>query len=259
VDLGDVLRDRQRLVALHDPEHDGVVGIPVTARGVGDRRIVERRDAPAAAGIGVAEFAVVDQDATPTEETPVDLGVGVGEELFPTLLDEQEEVGLVGAVVGVSGRVPGDQVVGGAQPDAAFAVGVLGERDVGQRVERIDELGAPDSPGPKNRMRSAMYQAWRASPWSTTSCNAADSSISPTVNCACRSTIAVRTSGASARSAAGASGAVGYRKTAPFAGTGAVESAPATGPSVFVAHAVRVSVPTIEQRCRSEAMTLCGW
>ena len=64
MDLGDVLGDRKGLVAFDEAEHDRIVGIPVAARRVGDRRIVERRDAATSAAVRVAEFAVVDQHAT---------------------------------------------------------------------------------------------------------------------------------------------------------------------------------------------------
>jgi uncharacterized protein YcfJ len=140
VDLGDVLRDGERLVALDHAEHDRVVGVPVAAGGVGRRRIVERRDAPAVAGAGVAELAVVDQHPAPADESPVDGGVGIGEERLPLRLEQQEQHRLVDSVVGVVGGVPGDQVVGGAEPDAAFAVGIVGEGGAGQLFERVDEF-----------------------------------------------------------------------------------------------------------------------
>ena len=73
---------------------------------------------------------------------PIDVRVGVGEERAPTILDQEEQPGLVGAVLRVVGSVPSNQVVGGAQPHAAFGVGIVGDRRAGQRLERVDEFVA---------------------------------------------------------------------------------------------------------------------
>ncbi len=82
--------------------------------------------------------------------SPVDVRVGVGEERVPTILDQEEQPGLVDAVLRVVGSVPGNQVVGGAEPDASFGVGIAGDRRGGQRLERADEfvvvLARPEEP-----------------------------------------------------------------------------------------------------------------
>ena len=73
---------------------------------------------------------------------PVDVGVSIGEERLPACLDEQEEIRLVRAVVGIVRGVPGDQMIGAAQPDAAFAVGIVLDRSTGQLLEGVNQLGA---------------------------------------------------------------------------------------------------------------------
>ena len=67
--LHDVLRVRARLPTDHDPEHQVVVRIPRSAFGVGNGRLVQRRDAPPRAELACRGVrTIVDKDATPPHE-----------------------------------------------------------------------------------------------------------------------------------------------------------------------------------------------
>ena len=106
VDFHDVARVRPGLIADDDGEHDAVVGVPRTSRGVGDRRVVERWDAAPRARAGVAELTVVDQHPAPAPDAPVDLGIGVIEERLPTRLDQREQPLLIVVVAVEGGQIP---------------------------------------------------------------------------------------------------------------------------------------------------------
>ena len=70
---------------------------------------------------------------------PIDVGVRVLEEREPTGLELGEDPGLVVAVAGVVRRVPGDQVVGDAEPGTDRQVGIVRDVGIGQRLERTDQ------------------------------------------------------------------------------------------------------------------------
>ena len=161
------------LVADGDREHDAVVGIPRAAGGVGDRGIVECRDAARRAPVRVAELAVVDPHPAPAHETPVDVGVGVAEERLPAGFDQQEQALLVLDVAVEGGEVPCDQMIGDRLPPAQLRNRVVGQCHARQPLEGGDrpvvdvavgeeseEVG--DDPGPAVHRRSLRgWRAWR--------------------------------------------------------------------------------------------------
>ena len=112
VDLHDVPRVGTRLTVDDHGEDDAVVGVPAAAGRIGDGRVVECRNAAEGAWIRITQRAVVDTNSTPTDEAPVDVAVGVIEELSPAGLDERVQPRLVVDVSGRGGRFPGEEAVG---------------------------------------------------------------------------------------------------------------------------------------------------
>ena len=136
------------LVADGDREHDAVVGIPRASGRVGDRGIVDGRDAAPGAHVRVAELPVVDQHPAPADETPVDVGVGVVEERLPSGFEQREQPPLVSGVAVEGGEIPCDQVIGDGLPPAQLGHGVVGHPRAGQLLEgrdrRVVEYAAPE-------------------------------------------------------------------------------------------------------------------
>jgi hypothetical protein len=62
------------LTSSDQPEHDRLVGVPIGLLGGGQGGVVDGGDAASGTPVGIAEGAVVDLDATPGHETPVDGG-----------------------------------------------------------------------------------------------------------------------------------------------------------------------------------------
>ena len=147
-----------------------VVVVPVAVGGGHECRVVEGRDAAGrVARLGVAEWAVVDEHATPADPPPIDVGVGVGEERCPSLFDEPEELALESSIVGWRRGVPCDQMVGGDVPGRACGLGVVGDVDAGEGASNPSIATSTAFSSRRKRTRSVSNQAWRASPASTNS------------------------------------------------------------------------------------------
>ena len=113
----DVLGVGTGLAVDDDPEDDAGVRVPGAAADVGNPGVIERGDAALGASeLDLLEGPVVDQDAPPTDQAPVDRGVLVLEEGRPAGLDQFERLALPGHVTGRRRQIPGDQPVGHDRP-----------------------------------------------------------------------------------------------------------------------------------------------
>ena len=106
VDFHDVLRVGAGLAVDDDAENEAVVGVPVAARSVGDRGMVECRDTSDAADAcaGLLERTPVEAHTAPVEQAVIELGVGVVEEGCPAWLDSLERHALPTQVTRGAGR-----------------------------------------------------------------------------------------------------------------------------------------------------------
>ena len=140
VDLGDVQRDRERLVARRRCRtRCGRRGTRLLRprRSSADRRVrgCNRPGQPFGSPSGRSSMNTPPQLEIP----PVDVGVLVVEEGHPPGFELGEDPTLVVAVPGIVGRVPGDQMVADAEPRTDLQVRVAGDVDAGQGLEGVDE------------------------------------------------------------------------------------------------------------------------
>ena len=113
----DVLGVGTGLAVDDDSEDDAGVRVPGAAADAGNPGVIERGDAALGAGeLDLLEGPVVDQDAPPTDQAPVDRRVLVREEGRPAGLDQFERLALPGHVTGRRRQIPGDQPVGHDRP-----------------------------------------------------------------------------------------------------------------------------------------------